>query len=73
MPNVIFVGNTVVTAILAWMTLNHLGLVEYNPVDKAVQEFQRIVHYSELDGSVRAPAETLMTVVSKLLLLNHSC
>lgn len=64
MPNVIQVSNAVITAILAWVTLNHLGIVEYNLVDKAVEEFQRLVHYSELDGSVMAPPETLMTVVS---------
>lgn len=64
MATVIVVANTVVTLLLALMVLNHFQLVEYDPVDMAVNEFQRRVYYSQLDGSVMAPPETLMTVVS---------
>jgi hypothetical protein len=65
MATVILVANAVVTVLLAWMTLNHFQLVEYDPMDIAVNQFQRLVFYSQLDGSVRAPPETFMTVVSK--------
>jgi hypothetical protein len=66
MATVILVANTVVTVLLTWMVLNHFQLVEYDPMDIAVSQFQRIVFYSQLDGSVRAPPETFMTVVSEL-------
>ncbi|XP_046645920.1 lipase lipl-1-like [Daphnia pulicaria] len=62
MATVILVANAVVTVLLAWMTLNHFQLVEYDPMDIAVNQFQRLVFYSQLDGSVRAPPETFMTV-----------
>lgn len=64
MVHPILVTNVLVSAFLTWKALHHFELVEYDPVDLAVSEFQRLVYYSHLDGSVMAPPETLMTVVS---------
>ena len=60
-PSILIV-NSLVSVILAWMTLNHFQLVDQDPVDLAVSGFQRLVYYSQIDGSVKAPPET--TVVS---------
>lgn len=66
MVHPILVTNTIVSVFLTWKALHHFQLVEYDPVDLAVSEFQRLVYYSHLDGSVVAPPETFMTVVSAL-------
>lgn len=64
MATPIVIANTVVTVLLTLMVLNHFQIVEYDPIDMAVNEFQRRVYYSQIDGSVMAPPETFMTVVN---------
>lgn len=66
----ILIANTVVTVLLTWMVLNHLQIVEHDPVDVAVNGFQRLVYYSQIDGSVTPPPETFMTVVSKITVIH---
>ena len=72
MANVIFVANTVITVLLTWMALNHLQIVDYDPIDMTVSAFQRAVYYHHLDGSVMAPPEASMTVVSFCSILGAS-
>lgn len=62
----IFIANTVVTVLLTWMALNYMQMIEQDPIELVVTGFQRIVYYSQLDGSVMAPVETLMSVVRTL-------
>ncbi|KAI9558712.1 hypothetical protein GHT06_015501 [Daphnia sinensis] len=62
MATPIVIANTVVTLLLTLMVLNHFQLVEYDPIELAVNEFQKRVYYSQIDGSVMAPPETFMTV-----------
>lgn len=64
MVHPIHVANTLVSLFIGWTALHHLNLVKNDPIDMAVSEFQRLVYYSHLDGSVMAPPETFMTVVS---------
>lgn len=63
MADPILISNLVITALLGWAVLNHFEIVDYNPIEHATEEFQRLVYYNQLDGSVMSPPETFMTIV----------